>query len=97
MPLIRRLPKRGFNNARFKTKYAIINLDELELFADGEDVNEESLRAKKLVRGAVDGIKILGRGELTRRLSVQADKISVSAREKIERAGGKIVAKVPAK
>jgi large subunit ribosomal protein L15 len=91
MPLIRRLPKRGFNNAAFKVQFAIVNLDELEVFAAGSDVNEQLLREKGLISGKIDGLKILGRGELTKKLTVEADKFSESARQKIEQAGGSVV------
>ncbi len=96
MPLIRRLPKRGFNNAAFKTFYGIVNLDDLNTFEDGDNVHEASLRSRGLVRGDVDGIKILGRGELLRKLTVEADKVSEAAREKIEKAGGTVILR-PAK
>jgi large subunit ribosomal protein L15 len=92
MPLIRRLPKRGFNNAAFHKRYAIVNLSELADFKSGSVVNEESLRAAKLVRGNFYGIKILGSGELKHGLTIQAEKVSASAREKIEKAGGTIAA-----
>jgi large subunit ribosomal protein L15 len=91
MPLIRRLPKRGFNNAAFKTQYAVVNLDELEVFDAGSQVNEQLLREKGLISGKIDGLKILGRGEITKKLTVEADKFSQSARQKIEQAGGSIV------
>ena len=91
MPLIRRLPKRGFNNAAFKAQYAIVNLDVLESFDAGSAINEQSLREKGLIRGKIDGLKILGRGELTKKLTVEADKFSGSARQKIEQAGGSVV------
>lgn len=90
MPLIRRLPKRGFNNAAFHKRYAIINLDDLNAFKAGTAVNEQLLRESKLVRGRFVGIKILGDGELKHALKVEADKISTAAREKIEKAGGTI-------
>jgi large subunit ribosomal protein L15 len=90
MPLIRRLPKRGFNNAAFHKRYAIVNLDELNAFKAGTAVNEQLLRASKLVRGHFVGIKILGGGELKHGLKVEADKVSAAAREKIEKAGGTI-------
>lgn len=90
MPLIRRLPKRGFNNAAFHKRYAIVNLDDLGQFKAGATVNEQALRESKLVRGNFDGIKILGDGELKHGLTVEADKISASAREKIEKAGGSV-------
>src|SRR5438067_11932240 len=91
MPLIRRLPKRGFNNAAFHKRYAIVNLSELADFKSGSIVNEESLRAANLVRGNFYGIKILGDGELKHGLTVEAEKVSAAAREKIEKAGGTIV------
>ena len=90
MPLIRRLPKRGFNNAVFHKRYAIVNLSDLQDFKSGSVVNEESLRAANLVRGNCDGIKILGGGELKHGLTIEAEKVSASAREKIEKAGGSI-------
>ncbi|PYJ28000.1 MAG: 50S ribosomal protein L15 [Verrucomicrobia bacterium] len=90
MPLIRRLPKRGFNNAAFHKRYAIVNLDDLNAFKSGSVVNEETLRESNLVRGHFVGIKILGDGELKHDLKVEADKISATAREKIEKAGGTI-------
>jgi len=90
MPLIRRLPKRGFNNAAFHKRYAIVNLYDLNAFKAGTAVNEQLLRESKLVRGRFVGIKILGDGELKHGLKVEADKISTAAREKIEKAGGTI-------
>jgi large subunit ribosomal protein L15 len=90
MPLIRRLPKRGFNNARFHKTWGIVNLDALNDFKAGSVVTEKMLREAQLVRGHVAGIKILGSGELKHALTIEADKISGSAREKIEKAGGTI-------
>jgi large subunit ribosomal protein L15 len=90
MPLIRRLPKRGFNNAAFHKHYAIVNLDDLNAFKTGTVVNEQLLRESNLVRGHFVGIKILGDGELKHGLTVEADKVSSAAREKIENAGGTI-------
>lgn len=90
MPLIRRLPKRGFNNAAFRKHYAIVNLVDLNEFKEGATVNEQSLRESNLVRGHFVGIKILGDGELKHGLTVEADKVSAAAREKIEKAGGSI-------
>ncbi len=90
MPLIRRLPKRGFNNAAFHKQYAIVNLDDLNAFKAGTVVNEQLLRESNLIRGHFAGVKILGGGELKHGLTVEADKISASAREKIEKAGGSI-------
>jgi large subunit ribosomal protein L15 len=90
MPLIRRLPKRGFNNAAFHKHYAVVNLSELNAFKAGTVVNEQLLRESNLVRGHFAGIKILGDGELKHDLKVQVDKISTTAREKIEKAGGTV-------
>ena len=91
MPLIRRLPKRGFNNAAFKNSLAIVNICDLERFEDGTRVTEQLLRQKGLINGSFDGLKILGRGELTRKLVVEADKFSETARQGIEKAGGSVV------
>jgi len=90
MPLIRRLPKRGFNNAAFHKHYAVVNLSDLNTFEAGTEVDEQLLRQSNLVRGHFDGIKILGEGELKHGLKVQADKFSTAAREKIEKAGGTV-------
>jgi large subunit ribosomal protein L15 len=90
MPLIRRLPKRGFNNAAFHTRYAVVNVSDLNAFKAGTVVNEQLLRESNLVRGHFTGIKVLGDGEVKHELKVQVDKISTSAREKIERAGGTV-------
>lgn len=92
MPIARRLPKKGFTNGRFKETYAVVNVSDLEEFFDaGANVDEASLRATGLVKGAQDGIKILGDGDLSKKLKVQVDKVSATAREKIEKAGGEIV------
>lgn len=90
MPLIRRLPKRGFNNAAFRQRYAVVNLENLKDFKAGTVVNEQLLRESKLIRGQFVGIKVLGDGELKHGITVEADKVSASAREKIEKAGGTI-------
>jgi large subunit ribosomal protein L15 len=90
MPLIRRLPKRGFNNAAFHKTYAIVNLSDLSSFKEGTVVNEQLLRDSKLIRGNGAGLKILGGGELKHGLTIEADKVSASAREKIEKAGGSV-------
>jgi large subunit ribosomal protein L15 len=90
MPLIRRLPKRGFNNAAFHKSYAVVNVSDLNGFKAGTVVNEQLLRESNLVRGHFAGIKILGDGELKHDLKVQVDKISTTAREKIEKAGGTV-------
>lgn len=92
MPLFRRLPKRGFNNAAFKKLFGVVNLDDLEKrFEAGDAINEKLLRGAGLVRGKLDGIKILGRGELTKAFHIEADAISEAAKEKIEKAGGTII------
>jgi len=90
MPLIRRLPKRGFNNARFHKTWAVVNLGDLGEFKAGSVVNEKILRESQLVRGDVAGVKILGNGELKHALTLEVDKISASAREKIDKAGGTV-------
>lgn len=90
MPLIRRLPKRGFNNTAFKTVYAIVNLADLNEFEEGSTVNEAALLEKGLIRGTYDGVKVLGTGELSKKLTVAVDKISAAAAEKIQKAGGSI-------
>ncbi len=89
MPLFRRLPKRGFSHNAFREKIAIINLDDLDVFDVGATVTETSLRDKRLLKGRFDKIKLLGRGE-ARKLNVEVDLISATAREKIEKAGGKV-------
>jgi large subunit ribosomal protein L15 len=95
MPLIRRLPKRGFNNAAFHKHYAIVNLEALNEFKTGATVNEQTLRESKLIRGNFEGIKILGDGELKHGLKIEADRVSASARAKIEKAGGTITLREP--
>ena len=93
MPLIRRVPKRGFNNAQFRTVYAIVNVADLEQFDAGSEIDENLLREKKIIRGNCDGLKILANGELTKKLSVTASKVSAGAKEKIEKAGGSVTLK----
>ena len=90
MPLIRRLPKRGFNNAQFKKKIAAVNLDSLSALEFDGTINEAALLEHGLIRGRYDGIKILGSGDLTKKLTIEADYVSASAREKIEAAGGTV-------
>jgi large subunit ribosomal protein L15 len=90
MPLIRRIPKRGFNNANFKITYAPVNLSDLETLFETGAVNEQSLREKGLVKGSWDGVKILGGGDVTKKFSLTVNAVSASAREKIEKAGGSI-------
>jgi len=87
MPLHRRLPKRGFTNI-FKKEHAVVNVSDLERFDNGATVDENALRGAGLVKGAADGIKILGNGKLTKKLTVHATKFSASARKQIEAAGG---------
>jgi large subunit ribosomal protein L15 len=88
MPLIRRMPKRGFNNTRFGTRFLPVNLDDLNQFEEGSRVDEQTLRARGVAKGRADGVKILGQGELQRKLTVAAHAFSTSARAKIEAAGG---------
>ena len=91
LPLYRKLPKRGFNNAKFAKVYAIVNVATLnKCFEDGAVVDLEALLNAKIVRKAGDGLKVLGNGELTRKLTVKATVFSATAKEKIEAAGGKI-------
>jgi large subunit ribosomal protein L15 len=88
MTLQRRIPKRGFNNI-FGTTYAVVNVDKLNYFEDGAVVSEEALLTSGIVRKLEDGIKILGNGELTKKLTVNVSAFSKTAKEKIEAAGGK--------
>ena len=90
LPLYRKLPKRGFNNAKFAKVYAIVNVAALNVFEDGAVVDLAALLEKKIVRKANDGLKVLGNGELSKKLTVKATIFSASAKEKIEAAGGKI-------
>lgn len=90
MPLYRRLPKRGFNNYEFETRYSAINIDRLNIFEDGTEVTPELLVERRVIRKmAKDGVKILGNGNLEKKLTVKANKFTKSAAEKIEAAGGK--------
>ena len=90
MPLYRRLPKRGFNNYEFETRYSAINIDRLNIFEDGTEVTPELLVERRVIRKmAKDGVKILGNGNLEKKLTVKANKFTKSAAEKIETAGGK--------
>ena len=88
-PLFRRLPKRGFSNARFKKVYAVINLDDLNKFDDGAEVTPEILKDMGLVKNTLDGLKVLGNGTLEKKLTVKANKFSSTAKEQIEKLGGK--------
>ena len=89
LPLYRKLPKRGFNNYRFGIKYAVINVQSLNKFNDGAVVDCEALLANGIINKCFDGIKVLGEGELTKKLTVKAAVFSASAKEKIEAVGGK--------
>ena len=88
-PLYRRLPKRGFNNYEFATKYAVINLSDLNRFEDGTVVSPALLKEVGLVKKQLDGIKVLGNGILEKKLTIQAHKFSKTALEKIEASGSK--------
>ena len=89
MPLYRRLPKRGFTNI-FATEYAEINVEVLNRFEDGAEITPELLKQTGILKKQLDGVKVLGNGELTKKLTVKANKFSKSAVEKIEAAGGKV-------
>jgi len=94
-PLVRRIPKRGFHN-EFADSVAAINVGNLnEVFADGEEVNPETLKAKSVLRNRYDLLKILGDGELTKKLKVSAHKFSAGAKTKIEQAGGEVIVLPP--
>jgi large subunit ribosomal protein L15 len=88
MPLIRRIPKRGFNNKRFATRYIAVNVGDLDRFDNGARVDETALRTAGLANGHASGVKILGEGELSKKLVVSVSAFSVSARAKIEAKGG---------
>ncbi len=91
MPLHRRLPKRGFNNTRFQDKIAVVNVSSLnDRFEDGDTVNMETLKKARLVKGTYDAVKVLGNGDIEKKLTVEGCKVSASAKEKIEKAGGSI-------
>lgn len=90
LPLYRRLPKRGFSNYDFKTKYAVINVSDLNMFEDGTVVTPALLKEIGFVKKQYDGIKVLGEGTLTKKLTIQANKFSKTAIEKIEESGSKI-------
>lgn len=91
MPLHRRLPKRGFNNFDFRDVFGVANVGDLDgRFEAGAVINEESLRASGLLNGRCDKVKLLGDGEVEKAFTIEVDKVSASAREKIEKAGGSI-------
>ena len=89
LPLYRRLPKRGFSNAMFKKEYAVINVSDLNKFDEGTKVTPELLKEMGIIKNALCGIKVLGNGNITKKLEVRAHKFSLTAKEKIEAAGGK--------
>ena len=89
MPLTMRLPKRGFTN-KFRVEYATVNVERLNIFEDGEVVSPVELIQAGILKNVQDGVKILGNGEITKKLTVQANKFTASAKEKIEAAGGKV-------
>lgn len=89
-PLYRRLPKRGFSNSRFKVEYAVINVSDLNKFDEGTVVTPELLRETGIIKSQLSGIKVLGNGSLEKKLTVKAHKFSMTAKEKIEAAGGKV-------
>ena len=88
LPLYRKLPKRGFTNI-FATKYVTVNVEKLNAFEDGAVVDVNALLEKKIIRKELDGLKVLGNGEITKKITVKAAIFSASAKEKIEAAGGK--------
>ena len=88
MPLIRRIPKRGFNNAQFKTRFDIVNLDALNAFDNGATVDEATLLASGLIRRPYDAVKVLGSGSLSKKLTIKVNKASETAKAAIEKAGG---------
>jgi len=93
MPLHRRLPKKGFSNVQFRDVYEVVNVGCLnDAFEDGAFINETTLREKNLVNRNCDAIKILGSGDLTRKLTIEIKSVSAAAREKIEKAGGSVAA-----
>ncbi len=89
LPLYRRIPKRGFKNDRFKTKYAVLNIEDLNRFEEGTVVTPALLKEVGLIKKQLDGIKVLGTGKLEKKLTIQANKFSTSALEKIKEAGSK--------
>ena len=89
IPLMRRIPKRGFTN-KFRTEYATVNVERLNIFEDGAVVSPVELIQAGILKNVQDGVKILGNGEITRKLTVQANKFTATAKEKIEAAGGKV-------
>lgn len=89
LPLFRRLPKRGFKNYNFRTRYAVINLDSLNRFEEGTVVTPALLKETGIIKNQLDGVKVLGNGTLEKKLTIQANKFSASALEKIKESGSK--------
>ena len=89
LPLYRRIPKRGFKNAKFRTVYATINVEDLNVFEDGTVVTPALLKDTGLLKKQLDGVKVLGNGKLEKKITIQASKFSASALEKIKEAGSK--------
>ena len=89
LPLYRRIPKRGFKNAKFRTVYATINVEDLNVFEDGTVVTPALLKDTGLLKKQLDGVKVLGNGKLEKKITIQASKVSASALEKIKEAGSK--------
>ena len=89
IPLMRRIPKRGFTN-KFRTEYVAINVDRLNIFEDGQVVTPVELIEMGITKNILDGVKIMGNGEITKKLTVKANKFTATAKEKIEAAGGKV-------
>ena len=89
LPLYRRIPKRGFKNAMFRTEYAVINLNDLNRFEDGSTITPALLKETGIIKNQLSGIKVLGNGELEKKLTIQANKFSKTALEKINKSGSK--------
>ena len=89
LPLFRRIPKRGFKNYNFRTRYAVINLDSLNRFDEGTVVTPALLKETGIIKNQLDGVKVLGNGTLEKKLTIQANKFSASALEKIKESGSK--------
>ena len=87
-PLYKRLPRRGFSNAKFTTRYAVVNVEDLNRFKDGETVTPELLKEKGIIKKQLCGVKVLGNGELAKKLTIKANRFSTKAVSKIESAGG---------
>ncbi|MDD2625633.1 MAG: 50S ribosomal protein L15 [Bacilli bacterium] len=90
LPLFKRIPKRGFSNYEFKTKYSIINVEDLNVFEEGVEITPEILKDTGILKNQLDGVKILGNGVLEKKLIVKANSFTKSAKEKIEAKGGKV-------